>query len=141
MPKVAKNSAQEPVGITSDSETRTPERQSASKWGTTSSLEIPVGSFSRRIQATSLDVCFDLTIPPIGHEALEPFREAGELLGRESCYCRFKILNTHNAILLYRYGACNLLRSSRLCRLSKCYQYLESSIILRPVASRSLGKS
>jgi hypothetical protein len=62
-----------------DSETRTPERQSASKWGTTSSLEIPVGSFTRRIQATSLDVCFDLTIPPIGHEALEPFREAGEL--------------------------------------------------------------
>lgn len=55
-----------------------------SKWGAASSFEISVRPFTRRIQATGLDVCFDLTIPSIGHEALEPFREAVQLLGRES---------------------------------------------------------
>jgi hypothetical protein len=58
-----------------DSETRTPERRNASKRAAASSFEILVSSFTRRIQSTSLDVLFDLTIPLISHKLLKPCRE------------------------------------------------------------------
>jgi hypothetical protein len=53
-------------------------------WQLTREFVFRFQSFTRRVEAAGLDVCFDLTIPSIGHQALEPFREAVQLLSRES---------------------------------------------------------
>src|SRR5260370_33515788 len=74
---------------------RTPATRNASKWRAAAGFEIFICPFPSGIEASSNDVSFDLLIPLVGCEVVEPFAETGEFHGGKMRNSRFEVLHTH----------------------------------------------
>jgi hypothetical protein len=74
---------------------RTPAPRNASKWRAAARFEILICPSPSGIETPGNDVSFDLPIPLVGCEFLEPFAETGELHCGQVRNSRFEILDAH----------------------------------------------
>ena len=83
-------------------------RQSVSKGGATTGLEVVVCALARSIQLSSQNIGFDLTIPLISAKLVEPPRKEGQLICCKTRDNQFKLFNAHDVILKVEPAAVNL---------------------------------
>jgi hypothetical protein len=84
--------------------------RNASKWRATAGFEVFVCPFSSGIEVPSNDVSFDLPVPLVGCEFVEPFAETCELYCGKVRNSRFEILHAHALKIIDKAWDCKSLR-------------------------------